>query len=79
MAKIIEVLELLANDAREYRTGAAESIRRNAHMNRNTGADIDQRDIDALLVDFINYVGMRRGVDFGMYAVDLNAVPNEQN
>jgi hypothetical protein len=40
-------------------------------MNQNTGAKIHQDDIDALLVDFINFVGMKQCVDYGMYTSDL--------
>jgi hypothetical protein len=71
--KTIEVLKVLIADAKEYRAGAMESIRRNAHMNDATGADINQRDVDALLTDFINYVAGRRCVDLALYASDLKA------
>jgi len=34
--------------------------------------NIPQEVVDALLVDFINYVGVWQGVDYGMYTKDLN-------
>ena len=67
-----DLLFMLAENAKEYRKDALASIRRNSHMNKATGADIDQRDIDALLVDFVNFVGMRQCMDFGMYTKDLD-------
>lgn len=36
-----------------------------------SGVSQDHRVRDALVVDFINFVGVRRGVDFGMYVKDL--------
>jgi hypothetical protein len=71
MATTLEFLEALAKDAKTYRAGAQTSIMRNRHMNDATGTNIDQRDVDAILVDFINFVAMQRGIDFGMYTTDL--------
>lgn len=68
-----DLLNFLANDARAYRLGAEASIRRNDHMNDATGVPLDQRDIDALLVDFLNFIAAKRCVDFGLYASDLAA------
>jgi excisionase family DNA binding protein len=67
-----DVLKMLENDAKEYRKDALASIRRNSHMNKATGADIDQRDIDALLVDFVNFFASRRCVDYGLYTKHLD-------
>lgn len=66
-----DLLKMLEENAKEYRKDAFSSIRRNNHMNKATGQDIDQRDIDALLVDFVNFVAMRQGVDLGLYTKDL--------
>ena len=33
--------------------------------------DVSQNIIDALLIDFINYVGMGQGVDYAIYTTDL--------
>lgn len=32
---------------------------------------IQQNSIDALLVDFINYIGTQQGVDYGLNTIDL--------
>jgi len=72
----LDVLKALEADAILYRATAAESILRNHHMNEAAGVDrIDQRIVDALLVDFINFVAARRGVDYAMYARDLGPLP----
>lgn len=61
-----ELLSFLEKRAIEYREGALSSIRRNRHMNEHTGADIAQEDVDALLVDFINFIASRMGGDYGL-------------
>ena len=71
----IELLHMLERDAREYRTDANNSLRRNSHMNREVMEDrnnISQKVIDAILVDYINFVGMKQGVDFALYTKDLD-------
>lgn len=71
----LDVLNALAKDAMLYRATAIESINRNKHMNQTMGSEIDQADVDALLVDFINFVAARRGVDYAMYTSDLGPLP----
>jgi hypothetical protein len=34
---------------------------------------VDQKVIDVLLVDFINFIGVRQGVDFGLCTKDLES------
>jgi len=67
----IHLLEMLTNNAREYRMTANESVKRNSHMNSSTGTAIDQKDVDAMLTDFVNFVANKQGVDYGLYATDL--------
>lgn len=70
----IELLELMKKLAIRYRTEANASIVRNRRMNdRSTTSDIPQEDIDAILTDFINFVGVRNGVDYGLYSSDLHS------
>lgn len=64
-------LAICKNYAREYRTLANDSIRRNRHMNHATENPIPQNDIDAMLVDFINFMGVRNGVDYALYTSDI--------
>jgi hypothetical protein len=41
-------------------------------MNQIEGGEkVQQRIIDAVLVDFINYIGMKHGIDYGIYTKDL--------
>ena len=63
-------MKMLESYSREYRISANDSLRRNSHMNDKVmlrRKDLDQELIDALLVDFVNYIGSRQGLDYGMY------------
>lgn len=69
----IELLNMLTREAKEYRkSGVLESLARNRHMNQYEGEKVSGQTIDAILVDFINRVGARQGVDYGLYTVDLD-------
>ena len=70
--KAIEMLELTKGYADKYREEAQQSLIRNRHMNKiEDGELVQQRHIDAVLVDFINYIGMKHGIDYGLYTSDL--------
>ena len=70
--KTIEVIEKTAGYAKKYRVEAKKSLQRNSHMNQlDEGEQVQQRIIDAVLVDFINYVGLKHGIDYAMYTKDL--------
>lgn len=72
----IQLLDLLTKRAKEYRKGANEAIKRNSHMNSLSGnIEIPQEAVDALLVDFINYIGVNMCVDYALYTKDLEEVP----
>lgn len=68
----IQLLEMLKDYAVEYSAMVEESIHRNNHMNNIVEGDtVKQHISDAILVDFLNYVGMKQAVDYGMYTSDL--------
>ena len=70
--KAIEVLEKTADYAKKYRSESQRSLERNNHMNQiEDGEMVQQRIIDAVLVDFINYIGFKHGIDYAMYTKDL--------
>ena len=70
--KVCEVLELLKKYADKYSVNAKSSLVRNNHMNDiKDNEEIDQRVIDAVLVDFINFIGMKNCVDYALYTRDL--------
>ena len=70
--KAIEMLELIKGYADEYREEAQQSLERNNHMSETeTGEIVQQRHIDAVLVDFINYIAYKHGIDYGLYTKDL--------
>jgi hypothetical protein len=62
----------LTKMAQEYRVESQKSLERNRHMNEiEQGEQVQQRIIDAVLTDFINYIGMKSCIDFGLYTEDL--------
>lgn len=70
--KAIEVLDITKKHADDYRKGAQKSLERNRHMNDIEGGEqVQQRHIDAILVDFINYIGVKHGIDYALYTKDL--------
>jgi len=71
----IEFLTLLKETADAYRKTAKETIELNSHMNNLNGqCDLTQDEIDAVLVDFINYLARNQGVDYGLCTKDLITV-----
>lgn len=70
--RVIDMLKLTVGYAEEYRVEAQESLQRNNHMNEIEGGEkVQQRHIDAILVDFINHIAVKHGVDYGLYTKDL--------
>lgn len=66
-----DLLTFLTILAKEYRPDSVNSIRRNAHMNDVNEGEVPQQVVDATLVDFINYIGVRNCVDYGLYTKDI--------
>lgn len=75
-----ELLSYLAKEAKEYHEKALASIEWQKHMNNLSRKDFNklkknpkltQRVVDALLVDFINRIGIDQGVDYGLYVKHL--------
>ena len=68
-------MNMLDAAACDYVKIAEKSVNRNTHMN-NLGHglydNIPQDIIDALIVDFVNYIGREyQGMDYGMYTKHL--------
>lgn len=76
-----DLADLLEKEASVYRAMNIAVIRQNRHMNDLTDSDIAemekleprlrQKIIDALLVDFINFIATRQGLDLGLYTKHL--------
>ena len=67
-----ELIEWVKNRSVEYREVAADSIKRNQHMNHLGGqCRLTQDEIDAILTDFVNYCGSHQGIDYAMYTRDM--------
>ena len=66
-----DLLRYLDKCACEYAPKAIVSIQRNTHMNDYVDQPISQEAVDAILVDFVNWVGVHQGLDYGMYTKDL--------
>ncbi len=69
-----ELLNMLEEDAREYRSKALNNIQRNREYYELAAKDVRrirrrakqyQRIVDAILADFINEVALRRGLNRG--------------
>lgn len=66
-----ELLSFLDKMGKEYRLDCEKSINRNNHMNElEKHVELNQDIIDAILVDFINFIGINQNVDYGLYAKD---------
>jgi hypothetical protein len=73
-----DFLDFCTNYAYDYRGKAIESIWRNRHMNElREPPTITQIEADALLVDFINFMGMRMGCDYALYTKGLDEPPRK--
>jgi len=69
----IETLERLTSSAKAYSEISQQSLIRNNHMNAIVDFEqVQQRHIDAVLVDFINYIANNMGIDYALYTKDLN-------
>lgn len=67
-----ELLRVITNFAKDYAPESTESIRRNSHMNQVTiEEDVDKIVVDAVIVDFINYIANRYGVDYALNTYNL--------
>lgn len=75
-----ELLNLLTEEAKKYHRKALSSVERNWHMNNLSSKDLQrliknqqltQDLIDALLVDFINFIGVGLCVDYGLYTKNI--------
>jgi hypothetical protein len=68
-----DLVFLIADYAKQYRkAGVLESVARNRHMNQYEGEQVSPQTIDAILVDFVNFVGVKQGIDLAMYTSDLD-------
>lgn len=65
----IELLEMLKNCAIKYRQDT-NSVSRNKHLT-NLSEEPSQEIKDAVLTDFINYVGVFQGVDYALAVEDI--------
>ena len=68
---IYEVLKALTNYAKMYVKDGVKSVNRNSHMNEIKNEGINQKQLEAVIVDYINYIGARNGVDYALYTSDL--------
>jgi len=66
---VIQLLENLTKDAKKFRKDE-HFISRNNHLTC-LKEDPKQETTDAVLVSFINYIGMKYGVDYALSAEDL--------
>lgn len=70
--KAIELTELLVGYAKAYRLDAKASLSRNRHMHEVMVFPIRPEEIDAVLVDYINFIANKHCMDLGLYTKDLS-------
>lgn len=66
----LDIINSIKSDAVHYREDAIKSLQRNKHMNE-IKKPVKQEIIDAVLVDFINFVASKYCMDYGLYTKDL--------
>lgn len=70
--QVIELLDMLSAFTKEYRLECNDSIKRNKHQNTLDGKyEFAQEEIDAVLVDFINYIASSYCVDYALEVRDI--------
>jgi len=66
-----ELIKFVVACAKLYVDDAKASIKRNTHMNFYDNEPVAQSTIDALIVDFVNFIATKQGLDWGLYTKDL--------
>lgn len=66
-----DLLRYLDQCAVDYSKEAPTSLTRNGHLTGLGKRAVSQQVIDAVLVDFINWIGVQQGIDYAMNARDL--------
>jgi len=69
--KLSDLLNHLASCAARYRTHASSAIALNAHMHEYEGEPLSQEAVDALLSNFLNFLGASWGVPYAIVASDF--------
>jgi len=68
----LELSNLVRSRAEKYSKTSKESLVRNNHLNEiKDQEDLEQRVIDAVLVDFVNYCAGCAGIDYALQTSDL--------
>jgi len=69
----IELLHLLEKEAKLYSPKSIDSIRRNYHShNLSDDKPLDIETIQAVLVDFINFLAVGQNIDYGLRVKHLS-------
>jgi hypothetical protein len=71
LEKILNTVEKQNFSAAKSKIGLIEKTREVITPLRNDFENIDQKIVDSILVDFINYVGVKQFIDYSMYTEDL--------
>lgn len=70
----IELLTMLTDACVRYKKDWRDSVKRNCHMHKAELTAIDQiseNTFDAILIGFINQIGVEQGLDYALYSKDL--------
>ena len=77
-----EFVKMIHEMMERYRNiGILQSVKRNKHMNDYKGEPVSQETLDAIMVDFVNYIAATQGMDYALYTKDLKTlnIPKENN
>lgn len=67
-----DLCKMLEREIKKYKLfGVAQSIKRNKHMNKFKGSGVPENTIDAILVDFVNFIAVGQGIDLGLKTTDI--------
>ena len=73
----LDLMNYLTDRVKDYAPDCMESMIRNSHMNtimddNSMWNPIAPYEIEAILVDFVNYIGTHQGLDWGLYTHHLH-------
>ena len=67
-----ELCDWLVARLKDYKSGGIlESVKRNSHMNEYKNEKVSQETVDAILVDFVNFLAGSQCIDLALYTKDL--------
>ena len=68
-----QLVDMLCRDASAFHVDGIEQVNRDSHLNEMMGdCGLSQKQLDAVVCAFVNYVARRRGCDLALHTKDLD-------